>query len=52
MTTTAPSKATGGGAGHTRGDQTSRLIDLFFFIIEFIGIFCSDLDPLRFENLA
>jgi len=30
MSTAAPSKATGGGAGHSRSDQTSRFIKLIF----------------------
>jgi hypothetical protein len=30
MSTAAPSKSTGGGAGHSRGDQTSRFIRFIF----------------------
>jgi hypothetical protein len=43
MSTAAPTKATGGGAGHARGDQSSRFID-FDFLNHFSMYFCNDLD--------
>jgi len=38
MSTAAPSKTTGGGAGHSRSDQTSRFIG-FIFVYKFSVFF-------------
>jgi hypothetical protein len=51
MTTAAPSKATGGGAGHARSDPASRFI--YFNIFNNFSMFCfNNLDQLIQENLV
>jgi hypothetical protein len=50
MSTAAPSKTTGGGAGHSRSDQTSRF-HWFCFYLQFLYFFKNNLEPLKVENL-
>jgi len=51
MSTAAPSKSTGGGAGHSRVDQTSRFIGFIFIYNLFMFLFY-DLEHLKTENLV